>query len=368
MKSAMDEGLVAPNIAAIVPYVPGKPIEELERELHLAPGDSIKLASNENPLGPSPRAVEAARAALGQAHLYPDGAAWALRRALAERYSVSTAEVAVGAGSNELIDLLVRTFCGPNDEVLTSECTFLCYELSCRAAGVPLRTVPLRDFTYDLDALAEAVGPRSKLIFIANPNNPTGTYVGRAAFERFLDRLPARPILVMDEAYFEYVSAGDFPDGMRYRERRPQLVVLRTFSKVYGLAGLRIGYGIAPAEMVSYLDRVRTPFNTSAVAQVAALAALSDDEHVARSRDVNESGKTTLVAELRKMGVEVVPSQANFVLCRVRRPAAEIFQELLRGGVIVRPMGAYGLLRHLRVTIGTAEQNRRFLAALRPLL
>jgi len=368
MKPAMDEGLVASHIAGIVPYVPGKPIEELERELGIPSGDSVKLASNENPLGPSPRAIEAARAALLQAHLYPDGGAFSLRRALAERLSVLESEIALGAGSNELIDLLVRTFCEPGDEVLTSECTFLCYELSTRAAGVSFRTVPLRDYACDLSALLEAAGPRTKMVFIANPNNPTGSHVGRRAFEAFVGRLPERTILVMDEAYIEYVTAPDFPDALRYRDRRERLVVLRTFSKARGLAGLRIGYGVAPAQMVTYLDRVRTPFNTSAVAQAAALAALDDEEHVTRSREVNEVGKAMLSAELLRLGVKVLPTQANFLLCELARSATEVFRELLHSGVIVRPMAGYGLPRHLRVTIGTADQNRRLVDSLRPLI
>lgn len=364
----MSEELVSPNIAGIVPYVPGKPIEDLERELGIPPGQSVKLASNENPIGPSPKAVKAAAAALAGVNFYPDGGAYALRRALAEHHSVSMDEITVGAGSNEIIDLLVRTFCRPGEEVLGSESTFLCYDLSSRAAGVRFRTVPLRNHTYDLAALGDAVDSRTKIIFIANPNNPTGTYVGRAAFEHFLKRLPANPILVLDEAYIEYVTAPDFPDALAYRNQRDRLVTLRTFSKVYGLAGLRIGYGVAPKEIVGYLDRVRTPFNTGSVAQVAAAAALGDQEHVVRAREANEVGKKMLFEELGRLGVPVLPTQANFVLCEVKRPAADVFRDLLPTGVIVRPMAAYGLPNHLRVTIGTPEQNRRFIDALRPLL
>jgi histidinol-phosphate aminotransferase len=278
--------LVPPNVEKIAPYEPGKPISELERELGIS--GAIKLASNENPLGPSPKAVAAAQAALQDLNLYPDGGGHRLRHDLAAHLGVGPDEVALGAGSNELIDLFVRAFCHPGvDEVLTHQYAFVMYRISCQAHGVAFREAPVgSDLACDVDALASAIGPRTKLMFLPNPNNPTGSYVGRAAFERLLARVPRRVILVVDEAYHEYATMKpDYPSAESYRsEDRPLIVTLRTFSKIYGLAGLRVGYGIADKRIVGYLNRVRMPFNVSSPAQAAASAALGDVDHVERSR------------------------------------------------------------------------------------
>ncbi|MEK6606188.1 MAG: histidinol-phosphate transaminase [Myxococcota bacterium] len=365
------DSLVASHIAGIVPYVPGKPIDEVERELGLPPGRAIKLASNENALGPSPRAVAAMRDAAASSHLYPDGSAWTLRQALAERHGVAPEEIVVGAGSNELINLLVQAFVGQGEEALLAEQSFLCYELACRALGAAYRRVPLLNLTFDLDGMAAAASPRTKIVFVANPNNPTGTYVARATLARFLDRLPPRVIVVVDEAYFEYADAPDYPDALQYRARRPRLVVLRTFSKIHGLAGMRVGYAICEPEIAGYLHRVRAPFNVSSGAQAAALAALGDDEHVRRSRASNLAERPRLAQALERLGCAVLPSQANFLL--VETPAqplsaAGLYQALLRRGVIVRPLANYALPDHLRITVGTPQENDCLVDHLRGIL
>jgi histidinol-phosphate aminotransferase len=360
--------LVAPGIAAIRPYEPGKPIEEVERELGatLPPGGVIKLASNENPLGPSPRALEAARSALTRAQLYPDGGCFYLRRKLAARLGVGEDEVAIGNGSNEILDLIVRTFCAPGDEVLAHAHTFLCYGISAHARGADYREVERgAGYRYQLDALADAATGRTRVVFVANPDNPTGVHAGAGELVRLARRLPERAILVIDEAYHEYADAPDYPDALRLRGERQLLVTLRTFSKIYGLAGLRCGYGVGPRELVGYLDRVRNPFNVSALAQAAAEAALDDVEHVERSRRINRAGMAQLADGLARLGAPALPSQANFVLFDVGpREGREVYAALLRRGVIVRPMGAYGLPHHLRVTVGSGEENARFLEAL----
>jgi histidinol-phosphate aminotransferase len=361
--------LVPPHIASLHPYVPGKPIEETERELGIK--GVLKLASNENALGPSPKALEAVRAHLGQSHLYPDGSCFYLKRDLAERLGVRPEELIVGNGSNEVIEHLIRTFVWPegtrpgaDDEAVVADGSFIMYRLALQAHGVRIATAPMKENTFDLDAMAEVVGPRTKMVFVANPNNPTGTWVGQAAVARFLDRLPEHVIPVMDEAYFEYVADPDYPDSLKYRDRHPNLVVLRTFSKIYGLAGLRCGYGVMPERLAGYIERLRAPFNVSALAQVACRAALGDTEHLARSRKMNDEGLAYLSAELPRLGVGVTPSVANFVLADFGRDGNAVFQALLRKGVIVRPMGGYGFPTSARITVGTAEENRRLVAAL----
>jgi len=363
--------LIAPGIAGIKPYEPGKPIEEVERELGpaLPAGGVIKLASNENPLGPSPRAMEAIRAALPDVHRYPDGGNFFLRRALASAHAdlgIREEEIAIGNGSNEILDLLVRTFCGPGDEVLAPAQTFVCYKLSAQARGATYVDVPRRaGFAYDLDAIARAAGPQTKIVFLANPDNPTGVYAPVDELRALMRRLPDHVILAVDEAYHDYAIADDYPDVLELRRERELVVAMRTFSKIYGLAGLRCGWAVAPSEIVHYLDRVRNPFNVSAVAQAAAVAALSDVEHVERSRRANREGMGIVTAELSRMGIAFVPSQANFLLIDVApRDGREVFAALLERGVIVRPLGGYGMPHQLRVTIGTPDENRRFLGAL----
>jgi histidinol-phosphate aminotransferase len=366
-----DRPLVSERISAIAPYEPGKPLEELERELGQAwPKEgAIKLASNENPLGPSPRAVEAARRALETAHLYPDGGSFYLREKLAASLGVGPKQVVVGSGSNELIDLAIQTYVEPDEEVLAPAFSFACYRLSAEAHRRPFREAPNRPgFAYDLDALAAAVGPKTKLVFLANPNNPTGVYANRAAFARFVAALPAHVVLVVDEAYFEYARAADYPSTIDFLRERERLIALRTFWKIYGLAGLRVGYAVGAAEVIDYLHRVRLAFNVSAVGQAAARAALDDTAHLERSRANNATELPLLEAGLGRLGLTVTPSQANFVLADLGRPARTVYDALLRRGVIVRPMGAYHLPNHLRITVGTAAENQRFLAALKEVL
>jgi histidinol-phosphate aminotransferase len=359
------QDLAPPNIEAITAYEPGKPVEELERELGIT--GAIKLASNENPLGPSPLGVQAAQRALGEVNRYPDGGGFRLRRALGENLGVPVEEIMLGGGSNDLIDVLIRAFCRPGvDEVLTHRYAFFMYKVSAQAAGVVLREAPATpELACDVDALADAITPATKLIFLPNPNNPTGSYVGRAAFERFLERVPPRILLVVDEAYHEYASVlPDYPSAVRYRgPERPLLVSLRTFSKIYGLAGLRVGYGVADQRVINYVNRVRLPFNTASVAQEAAIAALGDTDHVQRSRRANAEGLSQLTDGLGRLGLHVYASAANFVLVDTGRDSREVYDALLRRGVIVRPVRPSGLLTHLRVSIGSRAENARAIGA-----
>jgi histidinol-phosphate aminotransferase len=356
------EALASPYVRGLTPYVPGKPVEEVERDLGIP--DAVKLASNENPLGPSPRAVDAIAAALKNLHRYPDGGGHYLKQRLARKFDLTPEHFILGNGTNELLELVARVFLVPGDEAIYAHPAFVVYDMVVQVTGARKVRIPLRDYTHDLEAMAAAVTPRTKMIFVANPNNPTGTCVAPEAVARFMARVPAAVLVVFDDAYYEYLPADLQPDTVRYvREGRPVLV-LRTFSKIYGLAGLRIGYGITPPAVNEVLNRVRQPFNTNDLAQRAALAALDDDEHVERCRRVNEEGKRYLTAELQALGVRVVPTAANFLLVDVGRDGPGAAEALLRKGVIVRPVAGAGLPTHLRVTIGTPTENRQFVAAL----
>jgi histidinol-phosphate aminotransferase len=354
--------LVPEWIRTLEPYSPGKPIEEVERELGIR--DSIKVASNENPLGPSPRALAAIAAAVGDLHRYPDGSAFHLKRRLAERLRVAPEGIVIGNGSNEIIELVVRAFLRPGDEAVMADQAFVVYRLIVQAANGVARVVPLRNFTHDLEAMAWAVGPRTRVVFLANPNNPTGTIFRRAAWEAFLTTLPAGVIVVADDAYAEYVDDPEYPDTIHGRgDGRVPVVSLRTFSKLYGLAGLRVGYGVGPAVIMEAINRIRQPFNVNALALTGALAALDDDEHVRRTLAVNREGMGFLTEAFRRLGLAYVPSVANFVLLEVGE-GARVYEALLRRGVIVRPMGGYGFPAHVRVTVGLPEENRRLVDAL----
>jgi histidinol-phosphate aminotransferase len=348
-------------IRSLIPYEPGKPIEEVEREYGIS--NSIKLASNENPLGPSPKALAALRARLEQIHLYPDGDCFYLKRGLSRKLGVAPENLIFGNGSNEIIELAARTFLRPGDEAVMAEQAFVVYQLIVQAVGAHSRAVPLRNFTHDLPALADAVTPRSRMIFLANPNNPTGTIVRRDEWERFLERVPPDVLLIVDEAYFEYVEEREYPDSLRYQDDGRAILTLRTFSKLYGLAGLRIGYGVGSPDIIRLMQRVRQPFNVNAPAQWAALAALDDVDHVERSLAVNREGTRYLQREFNRLGLEFVPTHANFVLVRVGR-GQEVFQQLLKQGVIVRPMVGYRFPEHVRVTVGTMSENEKFIEAL----
>ncbi len=355
--------IVGEHVETLKPYQPGKPIEELERELGIS--GSIKLASNENPLGPSPAAI---REAAGRVHFYPDGGTYALREGLAAKHGVEMDEILVGNGSNEVLTLLARTF-GTGGNAVISAYSFIAYRLVLQAANVPVKEIPTTDeFIQDLALMAKACNAETKLVFLANPNNPTGVYSSGEAMRDFLQRVPEHVIVVVDEAYFEYALADDYESALEMRDVRDRLVVTRTFSKCYGLAGLRVGYGIAPPPLVNYLNRVREPFNSNLVGQAAALAALDDTEHLGRSVQANEEGRALLEAGLQTLGLRWIPSQTNFLLVRMPKSGQAVYDAMLREGVIVRPVGGYGLPEWIRITIGTPEQTQRCVDALSTVL
>lgn len=359
------QSLARPAIFRIPPYIPGKPIEEVQRELGLT--DVIKLASNENPFGPSPKALAALTANAAGVALYPDAGAVLLREALAARAGFPPAQIIVGNGSDEVIRLAAEALLGPGDEAIICEPTFGEYLYAVRLLGAT--PVLIRaEHGQDLRAIGAAVTPRTKMIFVCNPNNPTGTIVGQTEFAAFLAELPQGVLVVYDAAYREYVSAPDYPEGFALLRRGAPLLVLRTFSKIYGLAGLRVGYGVGPADLIALLYRVKEPFNANLLAQQAALAALDDTEHVAKSLAGNEAGRAQLYQGLTGLGLGYLRSEANFILVDLDREAQGIYEALLRRGVIVRSAGVFGLPRRIRVTVGTEAQNERFLAALAEVL
>ena len=358
----MIKDLVRKNVLDIKPYEPGKPMEELKRELNIS--SIIKMASNENPLGPSKKAIRAMQRAVSTVNRYPDGSCYYLKKALAKYLSVSPKDLIVGNGSNEIIELVLRTFLNKGEEVIMSAPSFLIYNIASRVAGGSPVIIPLKDFRADLDGIRDSITSRTKVIFIDNPNNPTGRSVGEAEVERFLEKLPDNVIAVFDEAYNEFIERKDFPDTIRYIGRK-NIIVLRTFSKAHGLSGLRIGYGIAEPEIIECMDRVRQPFNVNSVAQAAAIASLKDTEHIANSKLIISEGKQFLYEELRSMGLNYIKSDTNFILIDVGKSGNEVFAEMLKEGVIVRSMDAYKLNNYIRVTIGTMAQNRRFLKALK---
>jgi histidinol-phosphate aminotransferase len=356
--------LVKPHIRDLEPYQPGKPIEELERELGIE--GSIKLASNESPLGPSTRAIAALHDAIDGLHRYPDGASFELRHKLAERLGVGGNQLVFGAGADEVLELLAKTLLGPGDEAVFAWPSFAMYPIVVQGMGATPVPVPLdAELVHDLDAMLAAVNERTRLVFLCNPNNPTGTSVGRDAFERFIEALPDTTVLAVDEAYVDFVRREDFPDALESVSRRPGTLVLRTFSKIYGLAGLRIGYGVGDAEFVSYLERARHPFNVNRLAEVAAVAALDDEPFRQRAIQNNREGAEYLRAELEALGVAVWPSDANFLLARV---GPGVHDALLQEGVIVRLLAGFGMPDHVRISIGLPEENERLVKVLRQLL
>lgn len=364
--TAVQPPVVPPHILQLRPYVPGKPIEEVEREYGVT--NIIKLASNENPLGPSPRSLEAMQGALKNLALYPDGACYALTRALARHWEVEPENLVIGNGSDEIIHYLGLAFLRPGDEVLTGDPSFVRYESAAILNEASFVVTPLKEHHFDLDAMAERINERTRIIFIANPNNPTGTMVGKAAVERFLDRVPEQTLVVMDEAYYEYVDAPDYPASWKYVREGRNVVILRTFSKIYALAALRVGYGMARPEIIHALHQVREPFNVNSLAQAAAVASLEDPEQVLRSRRCNAEGRDYLYGEFRRLGLSYLETQANFVMVDVQRPCRAVFEGLLRRGVIVRTGDIFGMPTYLRVTIGAPEHNRRFVSELEAVL
>lgn len=368
MGSTRIEDLVAPPVRRLQPYIPGKPIAELEREYGVR--DIIKLASNENPLGPGPRARAAMRAALAHIGLYPDGSGFELKQELARRHGVPIDWITLGNGSNDILVLLAEAFLTGETEAIYSQFCFAVYPIAVQAVGATARVAPARPANdrmplgHDLDAMAALVTPRTRLVFIANPNNPTGTWLDGPSLLKFLRGLPDSCVAVMDEAYFEYSRELDCADASEWLRELPQVVVVRTFSKAHGLAGLRVGYALSQPQIAETLNRLRQPFNVNTVALAAAAAALTDPDHVRETVALNRASLTALNAGLERLGLKVLPSAANFVLVDLGRAAGPVYEGMLRAGVIVRPVGNYGLPNHVRITTGTAEQNRRTLDAL----
>lgn len=350
------------HISALRPYIPGKPIEELERELGIK--NPVKLASNENPIGPSPAALRAITAGLKKTlNRYPDGSGYYLKTALAKKLSVKPEEIILGNGSNELIDIAARTFLAPGDEAVMAHPSFVVYSMAVQAAGGKAIQSPLRDYRHDLDAMLNAVTPKTKMLFIANPNNPTGTMNTKEEFDRLMVNIRDGILVVVDEAYYEYVMNTGYADSFKHFRAGRDILILRTFSKIYGLAGLRLGYGIAPQEIIAEMNKVRAPFNTNSVAQKTAIEALKDKGHIKKSKEINNTGKKYLYKELSSLGIRHVPTEANFIYMPVA-DSMNIYKNLLHAGVIVRPMGPDAI----RVTIGLPEENRRFIKALKSVI
>ncbi|MCX7822059.1 MAG: histidinol-phosphate transaminase [Syntrophobacterales bacterium] len=359
--------IVSDHIRQIIPYPPGKPLEELEREYGIR--NAIKLASNENPLGTSPKAIEAIKRVLGNLHRYPDGGSFYLKQKLSEKFNVPFKGIVLGNGSNEIIEMVSRAFLQRGDEIVVPEPSFLMYRIIAQVVGAKVVSVPLLDYRLDLEGMASSVTDRTRVVIVNNPNNPTGTVVSKDEWEAFLKKLPGDTIVVVDEAYIEFVRDGSSFGAIDYISLKgPYVVALRTFSKAYGLAGLRIGYGFADPEVADYLDRVRQPFNINMLAQVGALAALDDDEFLEKTRQTIWKGLDYLYEKIDEMGLKYVPSQANFFLIELPVSARSVYQALLRRGVIVRAMDSYGLERFIRVTVGLPEENERFISALREVL
>jgi histidinol-phosphate aminotransferase len=354
--------LTAPGLPGLQPYIPGKPLSELERELGIT--NSIKLASNENPLGPGILAREAAAVALAELGRYPDGGGFELRRALAERHGLEADAVTLGNGSNDVLDLVARVFLHPDQESVFSEHAFAVYAISTQAVGATARVAKAQDHGHDLEAMAALVNERTRVVWIANPNNPTGTWLDSDSLYSFLADLPETCVAVVDEAYIEYVEEPDYPDASLWLDRFPNLIVTRTFSKVHGLAALRVGYGLSHAHIADLLNRARQPFNVNSIAQAAAIAALADEAHVRASLELNRRGMRQMEEGARKLGLCYIPSVGNFITIDLGRPAGPIDQALLRAGCITRPVGNYGMPHHLRITIGSEAENARLLAAL----
>ena len=355
-----------PGIETIHPYQGGKPIDEVQREFGI--DDIIKLASNENPLGPSPLAKEAIKRAAAKVNLYPDGNAYYFKNELAEHLGVAPNYLIFGNGSNDVLQIVGETYISPGDEVIYSESAFVVYMVVSKICGAKSVVTPRRDYAHDLDAMADAITDATKVIFIANPNNPTGTMVTKDETERLMARVPDDVLVVFDEAYYEYVERPDYPQTLPYVEEGRNVIITRTFSKIYGLAGLRIGYGIAKPETIEMMNRVRQPFNCNLIAQAAGRAALNDADHVRRSLELNAVGKAYLYERLARFGLEYVETEGNFILVELGRSGQEVTDALMRKGVIVRPMAAYGFPDAVRVTIGKSDENKRFIAALQEVL
>lgn len=358
---------VLTNIRAIAPYQPGKPISELAREMGLEESEIIKLASNENPLGASPKALAAIERCIPEIALYPDGSGFALKSALAHHLGVDTTQIVLGNGSNDVLELVARLLLAPGRSAVYAQHAFAVYPLATQACGARGIEVPARDYGHDLAAMLESIAEDTRVVFIANPNNPTGTLLDPDALYAFLRQVSPEVAVVLDEAYVEYLTPHQRPPSIQWLAEFPNLIITRTFSKAYGLAGLRVGYAIASTELADLLNRLRQPFNVNSLALAAAEAALDDAEFIAQAKRVNDAGLTQLSEGFRRLGLDFIPSAGNFICVRVG-PAQRVFQALLRKGIIVRPVANYGLPEHLRVSVGTEAQNERFLAALTEVL
>ena len=352
----------AAGVSDLRPYQPGKPFAELERELGIR--DAIKLASNENPLGPSPLALAAIRDTLPPLALYPEGSAPELRARLARQLDLDPRQFIFGNGSDQVVEFAVRAFAGPGTEVVVSQYAFAAYAITAQASGATVRVAPARDYGHDLEAMAGLLNAQTRLVFIANPNNPTGTYLTAAALETFIDSVPSHALVVLDEAYLELMDSADYPDGKPWLRRFSNLMITRTFSKAYGLAGLRCGYGIGHPDLVAVLERVRQPFNVNTLAQVAAHAALTDNAHLRATLANNRQGIVALRDGLRHLGLTILPPAGNFTAFAVPGGGQRVYDTLLRRGVIVRPLTPYGMPDHLRVSVGLPVENQRFLKML----
>lgn len=357
--------LVRKNILRVNPYIAGKPIEETKRQLGLK--EVIKLASNENPLGVSPKAINAIKKNLSAINRYPDSQGFYLKKKLAKSLNIQPSELVLGNGSDEIIDILIKTFVEDDENIITADVTFLEYEIIASVSNRQVIKVPLKYFTYDLQAIKRNISKKTKLIFISNPNNPTGTYVTKYELEDFMQGLPDNLLLVLDEAYDTFIDVDDFPNSLKLVQNK-NVVALKTFSKAYGLAGLRIGYAIARPEFISFMERVRQPFNVNSLAQQAAMAALDDKKFLAKTRKAVLTGKNYLYDALTRMGLAYVPSVANFILVDVAKNGATLFKEMLKYGVIIRDMQQYGLKNFIRVTVGTPKENERFIKVLKKVL
>jgi histidinol-phosphate aminotransferase len=354
--------LALAGVQQLIPYKPGKPIEELERELGLT--RIVKLASNENPLGPGKKALAAIQAALSELALYPDGSGFALKQALAKKYAVDASQITLGNGSNEILELVARAFLRPGLEVIFSQHAFAVYPLVTQAVGAMAMVVPAVEYGHDLAGMLAHVTDNTRVVFVANPNNPTGTLLSQADVEAFIGALPDTVICVLDEAYFEFVSRQEAIDSISWLKKYPNLIITRTFSKAYGLAGLRVGYSLSSPEIADILNRVRQPFNNNTLALAAAEAALSDDEHLQNTITINIQGMQQLTEGFTQLGLEWIPSAGNFVSVDLRQPGQPVYEALLHKGVIVRPVGNYEMPDHLRISIGTQFENQQFLHAL----
>ncbi|EKD70229.1 MAG: hypothetical protein ACD_46C00593G0001 [uncultured bacterium] len=365
MKQIDFRELANESIRHLTPYQPGKPIEELERELGIT--SSIKLASNENPIGPSPKAIDAIKKSLQQAHIYPDGSGYELKKALAEYLSVSSNQLTLGNGSENILELIVKSYLSKNDTAVISQYAFLTIPILIKSYGAITNVVPAKNWGHDILGMLNAIDNKTRVLFLVNPNNPTGTYTNKTDFETLLKNVPSEILIVVDEAYSEYIHQDDYPIALNYLANHPNLIITRTFSKIYGLAGLRLGYAISSPEIADILNRARLPFNVNSLAAKAGCAALIDDDHIQQSVTMNNQGMQQLQAGLKQLNIDYIPSIGNFITIDVK-DAARVYQQLLLQGIIVRPLQAYGMPKHIRVTIGTAEQNKRFLNAIRLVL